>query len=542
MQNTTDYPVAIIGAGPVGLTIANLLGTYGVACVLIEQSPGTSAHPRAQTIDDESMRTLQAFGCAQKFMPLVRPANGSDYYDENGERFAHVGPGPKNYGFSKRSYMLQQELDKILLENLTGLPSVTRRFNSKLLSFDIDDSGVNLQLNGGESLRCQYLLACDGGQSSIRKALGIAMKGWTYEQDWIVLDAVDDPDTDTVSRFFCDQARPMVSIASPNNGRRYEFMLLPGESRDEVLSDQNLAQLLKPYRPWDPSKITRRAVYTFHARIAEKLSEGPVFLLGDSAHLTPPFAGQGMNAGIRDAQNMAWKLAVVCQHGLPASLLSSYEAERRGPIWAMIQVAVAMGEFVMPVGDEQVALKASVLKALERFPQARSWLFEMRFKPTPRYDAGIFVNLENQLIEASLVGEMMPQPQVICADGATVLLDELLGAGFSLIVQDAAGAQALARLTGPIWSVLAPIRVFLNFGAAGPVPNLFGCVMAQIPKAAELSDNARKANDSYARPLRSHRGQILLVRPDRYVAGACFIEDVDAFNLAVAAAFGLSTT
>ena len=228
-MTAAEFPVAIVGAGPVGLTAANLLGTYGVPCVLIEQSPGTSSHPRAQTIDDESMRTLQAIGCAERFQSLTLPALGSAYYDEHGEQLARIGPGPRNYGFSKRNYMLQQQLDALLKENLGEMESVTCRFGARLESFEADGEGVTLWISGGETLRCRYLLACDGGQSPIRKALGIEMRGWTYDQDWIVLDAVDDPDTEQISRFFCDPARPAVSIASPNGGRRYEFMLLPGE-------------------------------------------------------------------------------------------------------------------------------------------------------------------------------------------------------------------------------------------------------------------------------------------------------------------------
>jgi len=534
-MSTTAYPVAIVGAGPVGLTVANLLGTYGVACVLIEQSPGTSTHPRAQTIDDESMRTLQAFGCAARFGELILPAAGSTYYDAQGEAFGQVGAGARNYGFFKRNYMLQQQLEALLVENLARHRAVTQRFGVRLDSFSLKDDRVALKLAGGETLHCRYLLACDGGQSPVRKALGIDMQGWTYDQDWIVLDAVDDPDTERVSRFICDPARPAVSIASPNGGRRYEFMLLPGEDRKDVLSDENLARVLAPFRPWDPTKITRRAVYTFHARIAERLRSGPVFLLGDAAHLTPPFAGQGMNAGIRDAANLAWKLAAVCRHGLPDALLDSYEAERRGPIRAMIQLAVAMGEFVMPVGEAQIALKASLLKSLERFPQARDWLFQMRFKPRPRYAAGVFVALDEQAVEASLVGEMLPQPLVIDASGRLLLLDESMGPGFCLLVQDDAGEAAVSNLDYPIWKVLAPRCLRLGFSARTAPANAT-LPFARIPAPGEINDAA--ANLLIARPFRTHRDQVLLVRPDRYVAGACFAQDMAGFSAILAKAFG----
>jgi len=534
--STEHYPVAIVGAGPVGLTVANLLALYGVRSVLIEQSPATSTHPRAQTIDDESMRTLQTFGCAACFEPALLPAQGSNYYDEHGECFIRVGTGPRNYGFYKRNYMLQQQLDALLLANLESAASIERLFNARLEGFAKDESGISLLLDNDRKLRCDYLVACDGGQSSIRKALGIAMKGWTYEQDWIVLDAIDDPDTEAVSRFFCDPVRPAVSIASPNGGRRYEFMLLPGENRQDVLSDNNLARLLKPFRPWDPGKISRRAVYTFHARIAERLQQDNIFLLGDAAHLTPPFAGQGMNAGIRDAQNIAWKLAMVCKRGACPTLLQTYEQERRSPIWAMIQLAVAMGEFVMPVGQEQVTLKNSVLKSLERFPQARDWLFQMRFKPKPRYQAGAFVDLDAQPVEASLVGEMLPQPSVISADGNLRLLDDLMGPGFCLLIQDDDAERALIQLAHPVWSVLQASRLRLNFDRVSPAD--CHIPVARVPQPDEIDDGA--GNALVARPLRTHRGQIMLVRPDRYVLGVCFVGDLEAFSEQVSQLFRLN--
>ena len=537
MANQVD--IAIVGAGPVGLTLANLLGEYGVRCALIEQNPGTSAHPRAQTIDDESMRTLQSFGCAATFAEKTRPAAGSNYYDENGERFGHVGAGPSNYGFFKRNYMLQQELDALLFDHLSQYPEIEQRFSTRLESFVDTKKRVELTLANGETLTCRFLIACDGGQSPIRRALGVQMQGWTYEQDWIVLDMLDDPDTDPVSRFICDPARPAVSIASPGNGRRYEFMLSPGEIRDEVLTDENLTKLLKPFRPFDPAKATRRAVYTFHARIADQLRVENTLLLGDAAHLTPPFAGQGMNAGIRDAQNLAWKLALVCMHGADPALLDTYEKERRDPIWAMIQIAVAMGEFVMPVGQEQVALKNSVLKALERFPQARDWLFQMRFKPKPRYTDGAFVELDDQALEASLVGEMLPQPAVLDETQQVQLLDSHLGSGFCLLGPIDALTQIQPKLATGIWKKLDLSLVALNWPSQQAMPDdsVDGITRIEVADGSEPGVDAQ--NLTYARPIRTHRDQVILIRPDRYVAGAFFVANFDAFTTKLASALGM---
>lgn len=515
--------VLVVGAGPVGMTVAALLGQLGIDTKVLEQSDDICHHPRAQSIDDESLRTLQALGIAEMFKATLEPALGSRYYDDDNHCFAEIGAGPENFGHPKRSFMLQQDLERVLLARLRELNCVEVVFNRQVTGLSQQDGGVQVQTAGGEHYQCQYLLACDGGQSGIRTALGIAMQGNTYERDWIVLDTDDDPDTERYSRFICNTTRPHVSVASPNGARRYEFMLLDGETREEVLSDEFISQLLAPYRSINAAQISRRAVYRFHARMAEQLRQQRVLLLGDAAHLSPPFAGQGMNAGIRDAHNVAWKLAGVLRHNFHPDILDSYEAERREPIWAMIQLAVAMGEFVMPMGDEQQALTQSLMLALERFPGAGDWIFQMKFKPRPRYTAGLFVDLQQQAFEASLVGEMIPQPHVLNTHGQLCLLDEMIGHGYCLLAQDDAGQRCIESLQSDLWRALAPTRLRLRINADDG------------HAAAGLRTATIAADSTYHRPLRTHRDQILLIRPDRYVVGAFFPSDAAAFEASLRA-------
>ena len=234
------------------------------------------------------------------------------------------------------------------------------------------------------------------------------------------------------------------------------------------------------------------------------MRSGRVLLLGDAAHLTPPFAGQGMNAGLRDAHNVAWKLSLVLKGLATPAILDSYDHERRNPAWSMIQLAVAMGQLVMPKGPEQIALRAMLLKMLESFPGAQDYFLQMKFKPKPRYDNGLFVDIDRQPYPASLVGEMLPQPAVTIA-GRQVKLDDLLGPGFALVAQNAASAAALGRLTHPLWRALAPSLVYLS---------------ARTPPAAGTDIQVATPADEFIRPLLAHRDQIVLIRPDRYVAGA----------------------
>lgn len=503
----TEVPVVIVGAGPCGLTAANLLATYGVDTILLERDAGPMNLPRAIVIDDEGARTLQVFGLDRGYLKDPMEGNGSRYYDDAGRCFAETGQGPRNFGFAKRMFIFQPELEAALRDRLEEQAPGTLRFGAEVTAVEQaeDHAVVVVGTPDGSQhrIRTQWVLACDGGRSPIRERLGIPMSGNTYEEDWIVVDTLDDPDDTLHSKFFCSDVRPTVSVPAPNGGRRYEFMLLPGESRETVLEDRFLETLMTPLRPWRPSDILRRTVYTFHARIAERFRDGPILLLGDAAHLTPPFAGQGMNAGLRDAHNVAWKVAAML-HGGAADMMDSYEAERRKPAWDMIQLAVAMGSIVMPAGRDQIMFRDLLLKALEPFPTVKDYLIHMRFKPKPRYEAGLFLGLEAPEFEASLVGEMIPQP-LLRAGGR---LDDAFGSGFALIAQGDAGAAALAAVQRDRFMGLPLARVQIDTMGTG--------------QGLALADPA------IARPFRTHRDQLLLVRPDRYCAAAFAPGEIEA--------------
>lgn len=515
MPQATHVPVIVIGAGPVGLTVANLLGHAGIKTLVLERNPTTVAHPRAIVLDDEGARTLQAFGAAS-FVAQTIEGDGARYYDNDGHCFATVGAGPRSYGFAKRHFIHQHELEQFLLGQLARFQSVEARFSETVRLVRADATSVTLESTspaGASQWTCDWLLACDGARSPTREALGIAFAGSTYEQDWIVLDMARDDDATNFTKFHCSTERPSVSVPAPRAGRRYEFMVQPEDDRNELLSDASLARLCAPFCKFRAEHVTRRAVYTFHARMASAFRKDRVLLLGDAAHVTPPFAGQGMNSGLRDAHNVAWKLALVLNGEADESIMDSYDEERRDPAWAMIQLAVAMGQVVMPQGTEQVAFRDMLLKALQPFPGVQDYFLQMRFKPKPRYGAGLFVDLSAQRYEASLVGEMIPQPEASNAAGEVTKLDDCLGSGFALIAQNAAGAAALKTLAHPVWRRLNPAKVHLcehANDAAGFVPSF-------------------TMTDPIGRPIRTHRDQIMLVRPDRYVAGAFLPSEQSAF-------------
>ena len=505
----TKNDVVIIGAGPVGLMTANLLGLYGLKVLLIERNDQPYNLPRAITLDDEGCRTLQAVGLSDVYLPDALPSRGSRYYGENGEPFAEVGPGPIEFGFPRRTQIFQPEFEKTLLDGLSRFDNVKIGYGFELISFKQDIDKVDLTISGPDkrpfTVIASYLIGSDGARSTVRKILGIKMIGDSYPEDWLIIDTINDPDTEPVSKFFCSSKQPYVSIPAPNAGRRYEFRALKQETSTDLLHIPNIQARLKPIRDIAPDDIIRVAIYTFEAKIADSWQANRAFLLGDAAHVTPPFAGQGMNAGLRDAHNLSWKLFLVCKGKSGPSLLQSYETERREPCWAMIQLAVAMGDIVMPKDHSDITFRTSLVKWMDRFPAAREFITHMKFKPPPRYTDGIFVNLDNQEFAGSLVGQMLPQIPVKYLNGTHVKLDKILGHGFTLIVQDESTLEFLHQIKHQLWSGLSCQIVAIGERLTAAPDN----VIRLQPKS-----------DPTLKQLRSHRDQIILIRPDRYVAAS----------------------
>lgn len=486
--------VLVVGAGPTGLLTANLLGQAGVTTLIVDKAPGPLNLPRAISIDDEGCRSIAAAGLGDALRHILKPGAGSRYMDETGRIVGEVGPGPVEYGWPRRNNFHQPDLEDLLKRGLDRFDHVTLRRRAEAHGFRQSADDVQA-LIGGETVEAAVMIAADGARSPTRTALGIDFPGEAYDQDWIVLDLHRDDDQEPVSKFFCDPARPWVSIPTTFGGRRYEFMLLEGERAETMLAHETLERLLAPIRPLAPADIMRAAVYRFESRVATRWGEGRVWLAGDAAHLTPPFAGQGMNAGLRDAHNIAWKAARVANGADPA-LLRSYMDERQEPARAMVRLAVAMGEIVMPVGQAASLFRDALMAGLERFPAARDYVLGMKFKPPPRYNAGLFLGLDDpNQPPASLIGRMLPNPDV---EGRS--LDSFLGRGFALLAQDAPGKAWLEATNVADWPG-HPAMAAPDFSQADPAA---------------------------IQPIRAHRDQILLIRPDRYVMAAFAPREAEA--------------
>jgi 3-(3-hydroxy-phenyl)propionate hydroxylase len=513
--------VIVVGAGPTGLSVANLLGRMGVNVLVLERNSAPLNIPRAIVLDDEGARTLQAAGVIDTLLPQIVEGDGPIFFDDDGSVLAQVGAGPNEFGYAKRYFINQPGLEEVLKDGLPASGHAQLRFSAEVVSLRNEADHVELAVDHAgarHTLRALIVLACDGARSCIRQGLGIAMEGHTYAEDWLVIDTENDPDQSRNSKAHCRLDRPFLSIPAPAGGRRYEFKLLSGETRQSMATLSSVRRLLEPLRRIEAQDITRMAVYTFEARVAERMREGRVLLLGDAAHLTPPFAGQGMNAGLRDTFNVAWKVAMVMNGAADLSLLDSYELERRQPVKAMIQLAVTMGEIIMPENEADKQLRTALLRKLGDFPGVRDYIFGMKFKPRPRYAAGLFVTDVESEVPGSMVGSMVPQPRLRIGT-TSHRLDDLVGPRFSLVVQAADTEAYVLRQRTTLWPELQPVVVSL---APGESIRQLDFVRGKLFDA-----NA-------AAPIRAHRDQIILVRPDRYAAVAFWphgsVEAVNAFR------------
>ncbi len=510
MKMENAWPVVVVGAGPTGLTTANLLARYGVDVLLVERNESTVQEPRAVSIDDESLRTMQAIGVVDKVVSRVVLGYGSEYFSAGGSCFLRVRPTSKEYGYPRRNAFRQpvfeQQLRDYFCANAPARCRSEAWFSTELIGFQQDSDGIRLTLRRAEGslseVSTQYLVACDGGRSFVREKLGITLSGSTFHERWLILDLEETRDLTRDTKVICDPKRPCLSLPGPDRTRRFEFMLHDGENEPEVTSTAFIRNLLSPHGEAD-TPLRRSRVYTFHARMADRWRDSRIFLAGDAAHLSPPFAGQGMNSGIRDAHNLAWKLAAVLQGRLGPLLLDTYEQERRGHAWEMIQLALRMGKVMMPRGYWSALGLQAAFRLLGIVPPARAYFAEMRYKPKPRFEKGFLAgNTRNR--RADMVGKLLPQAEVRAA-ARSALLDDFLGDGFSLLCSPQTPPDLFEKLPNDCFGPLQPKRVAVRMGNDS----------AAVPAGVErLTDDS----GDFARWMNEVPSGLLLIRPDRYVA------------------------
>jgi 3-(3-hydroxy-phenyl)propionate hydroxylase len=423
-----ETDILVVGAGPTGLLLTCLLGSMGVRTVLIERNETTVQEPRAVSIDDESLRALQAAGLADKVAAITVKGYGSIYRGPDGQRFTEVKPFVKEYGFDKRNAFEQPVFEATLREALSAHKSVIAYFGVEMVDFKQDDDHVLADLKQDDQtrqIRARYMVACDGGRSAVRKALNIPLEGSTFQEPWLIVDLQSTRNRCFHTEVFCDPRRSAITLPGPGGIRRYEFKLNPGETTAEAEQESFARKLLADVGQDADEPIRRQKVYTFHARIAARWREGRIFLAGDAAHLTPPFAGQGMNSGLRDAHNLAWKLHEALHMPDPEQLLASYETERKPHAWSMIELALRMGKVMMPESVMRGAIIRAGFRLLGLYGPARDYFAQMKYKPKPRFAAGLIRPVTSGP-GAAAIGRMVPQPIAATLDRQQILLDNCL--------------------------------------------------------------------------------------------------------------------
>lgn len=491
IRTMDGFDIAIIGFGPVGATLANLLADCGLSVLVLEREADIYRLPRAVHFDDEVMRVFQTLGLAEPILPHTHVSPGMRFVDASGKlvldwsRSPDIGP----LGWNVSYRFHQPDLERILRAAASERASIDVRLRSEVFALDQDADGVVVRfedLTGGtlSTARARYVVGCDGARSLVRRLIGSSLEDLGFHERWLVVDALlkrDVPALGDHSVQYCDPARAATYVRGVGNRRRWEIALLPHEDSAAMTAPEEVWRLLERFISRDDAELERAACYTFHSVIATRWRDRRLLIAGDSAHQTPPFLGQGLCAGIRDTANLAWKLARVVRQEAPDGLLDSYQSERSPHVRAYIELAVKLGGLI-----NTRAAEAAVPGGLARSEPAQMESIK------PPLGVGLGAGVRD------LVGQVAPQPRLV--DGTR--LDDYVGYRF-------------AALLDP------------SFGAALP-GNLL--TRLKLKGVAVITDTA-PALQAW---LADHAVRGVVVRPDRYVLGAArSAADMDALAASI---------
>ncbi len=504
LEYTTS--VVIVGAGPAGLTLSHLLNSHGVDNIVLEKLDNTMEEPRAIGIDGETLRTLQAANILNEVQDeFFSDVGKTEYLNADGKLlFEFEFQGMRPYGHELFNTFDQAAFDRILANSLTQQKKSRLWFNHELTGYQQDENGIAVEALNAEgdaiTIQAQFLIGCDGGRSTIRDKIGAQMTGNSNEFPWLVIDTIDPGfDDGPASRFFCDPARPGMTIKKHKKQRRWEWMLMPGETPEDLLDDEVINNLIAPYT--DPSQVDvfRKRVYNFSAIIADKWQEGRVLIAGDAAHMTPPFAGQGLNSGMRDVRNLSWKLAMVVKGQSDISLLESYQTERWQHAKELIEFALNLGDQIQPLDPQKAAERDVFFFELQKDPTAMEGFAEgMAQSVLARgLDAGIVTSTE----DCRITGQFLLQPNVKTDAGAEVLLDELLGKEYSILGFNCDPKAELSEDVLAAWEALGA-----QFVAVSDEKQSNGWAIDESGALAEFFANSSN--------------NMVLVRPDKFCQAA----------------------
>jgi 3-(3-hydroxy-phenyl)propionate hydroxylase len=474
-----DADVAVVGYGPVGAVLAGLLGKRGLRVLVLDRRPGLYPLPRAAHIDHTGLRVLQELGCLDRLLPQLLANPGTDCVNADRELlFRLPSDRPTISGLPASMYFYQPTFDAELRRASAAFPGVDVQLATEVVDLEQRSDAIALTAveAGGRrrTVTARYAVGCDGASSTTRRLAGLQCESFGFEEQWLIFDLnlrQPPPPLPPEAVQVCDPRRPRTELPMPGDRYRFEFMLMPGETADEMLRPEVArAQLLDPLLPPGAAEIERTATYTFQGEVACEWRSGRLLLAGDAAHLMPPFLGQGMCSGFRDAANLAWKLDLAVRHRAPEKLLDTYQAERRPHVAQIIQAAVEFGRIICTTDSVEAARRDRELAADPRPVDAR---FHFRL---PRLGSGPLV------LEGG--GGLFPQPAAEPGER----LDDWVGSRFLVLARERNDVDA----SGAWWE------------AGG----------ARVAALDEVPD----PDGSVGRWLERSGRRLAVVRPDRYVA------------------------
>lgn len=539
-----DCDVCVVGLGPTGLMMAHLMALRGLSVTILEREPERYGMARAVYTDDQCLRIMQTAGLADELHRDMRADLPVRWLRRRTSKIAVIHDPRRTYGWPTANFLYQPAFEGRLEDTLDRYPHVEVLRGRELVGIEQDAGGVTArhqectgtdygkdspQLTEGSErqLRARYLVACDGGRSAIREEfLEISMSGKAFPQRWLVIDlrAAEGAEPFAHLPFFdfhCDPELPVVSCPQPFNRHRFEFMLHADDVTEDFEQPEKAMELLAGFIDTDSIVLDRQLVYTFKALVADRWRDGRVFLAGDAAHMTPQFIGQGMNAGIRDADNLSWKLAEVIGGQADPCLLDTYESERRPHAKAMMDLSVFNKVLVSTAHPALIMLRDRFLPIARRTPGAATYLRQSRMKPHPRYRSGTFFGLPREV--NALDGELFPQPSVRDAHGNTVRFDDAIGHGWTVVGVDVDPRRLLGlsehHASTQLESKWVNLSLFGRTADAGP--GVLALELADPDLGHWLEKKGIIA------------GSIVVLRPDKFVWGVVIPGDEDAFRRTV---------
>lgn len=500
-----QHDVLIVGYGPVGATLANLLGRAGLTVAVIESAPDIYDKPRAVSLDHEALRTFQWCGLGEQIVSRTAAHGGTNFVGVDGGIIKRYYPLPPPYplAWHPNVSFVQPELEAILRAGVARFPNVEVSLATTVTGIREADAAVVVDVQDADgrtrTIRASYMVGCDGASSFVRKRMGVAVEDLDFDEWWVVVDAWIDPDLAVPDRSvqYCWPSRPGTYVLCPRDVRRWEIKLLPGEGPEAFASESRIREVLREFVDDSKLRLWRSATYRFHALVVEQWQAGRVFLAGDAAHQTPPFMGQGLCAGLRDVANLWWKLADVLQGRATPALLETYTAERRPHVREVIGMTKEFGLIIGEL-DRGRALERD-RRLREELESGRAITIRQRFIPPLRH--GLLArDPAGHLAQGA--GQLFVQPEVRDAAGVVRRLDDVVGTCWLVATTDPALVAGLDASSRSFLEALGARAIAIVGPDASPGPDVLvetGSIFADWAKGEGC--------------------RAVVGRPDRYVYG-----------------------